>query len=527
MGRHSRKEPAPASGPGHPQPAERAGVRASAPAPAGWAEPAAAPRGYAAPPRHEPVSGARGGHPEQHEPGGAWGAAAGTAVTYGDWRGAPRTRPAPGTGAPAPVYGGPVYDTPVYDTPVYDTPSHGAPSYGAPVYETPAFGTPAVGFPQVTLDPPMTATGSHRRIPVHEDAFATTGSHRAFPVAEDAFTATGSHRRIPVHEDAFAATGSHRVVPAVEDLFTEDAFTATGSRRRIPAPRTPVDAPVEEAPEAGRGVKGRTYAGMAAAAVTVVLAVVVAGQAASENDSAKNDVRAADDGNRHTTQGNSAASRSDGRPTPDASAAIKAAPELTYDQKMAQQFPIDAKLKGSGAFDTVPGVAQGPGKGQVVRYRVDVEQGLGLDAQLFAEAVHRTLNDDRSWGHGGTKTFERVPGGEADFVITLASPGTTGVWCKKSGLDTTIDNVSCDSASTDRVMINAYRWSQGSATYGADQMFAYRQMLINHEVGHRLGHGHVSCQTPGALAPIMQQQTKSLDINDIQCKPNPWVYPGS
>ncbi|MFE9563263.1 DUF3152 domain-containing protein [Streptomyces sp. NPDC006487] len=518
MGRHSRKEPAKAPGPGseHPQPAERAGVRTAAPSQAGWAEPAVAPRGYAAPPRHEPVSGARGGHPEQHEPGGAWGAAAGTGAAYGDWRGAPRTRPAAATGAPAQVYGTQVYDTPVHD---------------APVYDAPAFGTPAVGFPQVTLDSPMTATGSHRRIPVAGDAFTATGAHRAVPVADDAFTATGSHRRIPVHEDAFTTTGSYGAVPAARDLVAEDAFTATGSRRRIPAPRTPVATPAEEAqgapPAAGRGAKGRTYAGMAAAAVTVALAVVVAGQAASESDSAKNTVRASDEGNSHTAQGNSAASRSDDRPTPDASAALKAAPELTYDQKMAQQFPIDEKLKGSGVFDTVPGVAKAPGKGQVVRYRVDVEQGLGLDPQLFAEAVHRTLNDDRSWGHGGTKTFERVPGGEADFVITLASPGTTGVWCKKSGLDTTIDNVSCDSASTDRVMINAYRWSQGSATYGADQMFAYRQMLINHEVGHRLGHGHVSCQTPGALAPIMQQQTKSLDINNIKCKPNPWVYPGS
>lgn len=543
MGRHSRKEPAKASSPGsgHPQPAERAGVRAAAPAQAGWAEPAAAPRGYAAPPRHEPVPAARGGHPEQHEPGGAWGAAAGTGSAYGDWRGAPRTRPAAGVGAPAPAHGAPVYGTPVHDTPVYE-----APVYDAPVYDAQAFGTPAVGFPQVTLDSPMTATGSHRRIPAPGEAFTTTGSHRAVPVAEDAFTATGSHRRIPVHQDVFTTTGSYRAVPSVEvpfaevpftedlfaeDAFTEDAFTASGSHRRIPAPRTPVVTPVEDAeqapPAAGRGGKGRTYAGMAAAAVTVALAVVVAGQAASESDSAKNTVRAADEGNRHAAQGDSAASRSDDRPTPDASAALKAAPELTYDQKMAQQFPIDEKLEGSGVFDTVPGVAKAPGKGKVVRYRVDVEQGLGLDPQLFAEAVHRTLNDDRSWGHGGTKTFERVPGGEADFVITLASPGTTGVWCKKSGLDTTVDNVSCDSASTDRVMINAYRWSQGSATYGADQMFAYRQMLINHEVGHRLGHGHVSCQTPGALAPIMQQQTKSLDINNIKCKPNPWVYPGN
>ncbi|MFF1415806.1 DUF3152 domain-containing protein [Streptomyces sp. NPDC058289] len=549
MGRHSRKESGQAPGPGsgHPQPAEQAGARAATPAPAGWAEQAAAPRGYAAPPRREPVSGTRGGHPEQHEPGGAWGAAAGTGATYGDWRGAPRTRPAfdapvhdsPAFAAPvhdSPAYGTPVYDSPAFGTPVYDAPVYDAPVYDAPVYDTPAFGTPAVGFPQVTLDSPMTATGSHRRVTVAEDAFTATGSHRRIPVHEDVFATTGSFRGVPAAEGVFTETGSHHGVPVggavfPGDAFPESAFTTSGSHRRIPGPRTPVVTPVEEAeealPAAGRGGKGRTYAGMAAAAVTVALAVIVAGQAASENDSGKNAVRAADEGNSHTAQGNSAASRSDGRPTPDASAAIKAAPELSYDQKMAQQFPIDEKLKGPGAFDTVPGVAQAPGKGKVVRYRVDVEQGLGLDPQLFAEAVHRTLNDDRSWGHGGTKTFERVPGGEADFVITLASPGTTGVWCKKSGLDTTIDNVSCDSASTDRVMINAFRWAQGSATFGPDQMFAYRQMLINHEVGHRLGHGHVSCQTAGALAPIMQQQTKSLDLNGIQCKPNPWVYPGS
>ncbi|MBT2448092.1 DUF3152 domain-containing protein [Streptomyces sp. ISL-43] len=462
------------------------------------------------------MAGARGGHPQQYEPGGGWGAgmrpspATGSAAVpgavYGDWRGAPRGGPAP-AGA------------------------HTA--WPARESDTPAFGTPAVGFPQVTLDSPVTATGAHRRITVPEDARTATGPQSRVSVPEDARTATGSHRRItvPGHGEAFApadpvtSTGSHRRV-----RVPEDALTSTGSHRRIPGPRKPV-APAAPEPcsgsGSGRGVKVRTYTGMAAAAVTTVLAVVVAGQVASEDDRGTTAARASDDANSHSAQGNSAASRSEGRPTPQVSGAVQAAPELSYEQKMAQRLPIDEKLKGPGAFDTVPGLAPATGKGRKVRYRVDVEQGLGLDPQLFAEAVHRTLSDDRSWGHGGAMTFERVPGGEADFVITLASPGTTGVWCAKSGLDTTIDNVSCDSASTDRVMINAYRWAQGSATYGADEMFAYRQMLINHEVGHRLGHGHVNCRTPGALAPIMQQQTKSLDVNGIECKPNPWVFPGS
>jgi hypothetical protein len=193
---------------------------------------------------------------------------------------------------------------------------------------------------------------------------------------------------------------------------------------------------------------------------------------------------------------------------------------------MARQFPIDPELTASGDFAAVPGFDKAPGKGRKIRYRVDVEKGLDMDAELFARAVQETLNDDRSWAHGGEMTFERISSGEPEFVISLASPGTTAVWCAKSGLDTTVDNVSCDSASTERVMINAFRWARGAETYGDDAMLAYRQMLINHEIGHRLGYNHVNCGTPGALAPVMQQQTKTLEIGGIKCRANPWAYPG-
>ncbi|MFD6229571.1 DUF3152 domain-containing protein [Streptomyces sp. NPDC060232] len=417
---------------------------------AGWPESTVTHQGYA---QDLPTADTRaGGHPQQYEPGGAWGARPDSdfdsGSVYGDWRGVPRPR----TEAPA---AGVAAHAALLDT------------------GTPAFAAPAGGFPQVTVDE--------------------------------------------------AAPGP---------------LTSTGSHRRVPGPRMPAD-PVVEPPESeaepesgsGRGRKVRTYTGMAAAAVTTVLAVVVAGQAYLDGDA--DEARAGAPAATGKDRSDTAASRSDGRPTPNGGVAAPVAtpsapapaPELTYEQQMAAQLPLDPKLAGPGTFDTVPGVAKGPGKGKVVRYRVDVEQGLGLDPQLFAEAVHRTLNDDRSWAHGGAKSFERVPGDEADFVITLASPGTTGVWCAKSGLDTVVGNVSCDSAKTERVMINAFRWAQGSDTYGPDQMLTYRQMLINHEVGHRLGHGHVNCRTPGALAPVMQQQTKSLTIDGIQCKPNPWAFP--
>ncbi|MGW7421190.1 DUF3152 domain-containing protein [Streptomyces sp. NPDC054813] len=281
------------------------------------------------------------------------------------------------------------------------------------------------------------------------------------------------------------------------------------------------DAPPTGEPAQPKGGKGRALTGVVAAAVTTVLAVIVAGQVADGGDSGVRSQSAA--GDARVTDG--AASRGNGRTTPSVSASPSVA-TLSYEQAMGKKYPLGAKLAGSGKFDAVPGVAKAPGKGQKYTYRVDVEQGLGLDGELFAAAVQKTLNDDRSWAHNGARTFERVYSGKPDFVITLASPGTTAKWCAKSGLDTTEDNVSCDSAATERVMINAYRWAQGSKTYG-DKIHAYRQMLINHEVGHRLGYGHVTCDKDGELAPVMQQQTKFLDHDGIHCLPNPWPYPKS
>ncbi|MGZ2357770.1 DUF3152 domain-containing protein [Streptomyces sp. 372A] len=325
--------------------------------------------------------------------------------------------------------------------------------------------------------------------------------------------------------DAFDSPPAPPVPPAPRrrDQVADDPYrSVTDWDHREPETRSDGDAAPAPAPaKEAKGGKGRTLTGIAAAAVTTVLAVVVAGQVAHDGTSGNGAAQAA--GVDRDDAGD--ASRSDSRTTPSPEAAdVK---PLTYEQKMAKPYPLSPALTGSGKFDTVPGSAKAPGKGTVHRYRIDVEKGLGLDAGLFAQAVQKTLNDDRSWAHDGAMTFERISEGEPDFVITLASPGTTGAWCAKSGLDTMEDNVSCDSAATERVMINAYRWAQGSATFGPDKLFSYRQMLINHEVGHRLGHNHESCRTEGTLAPVMQQQTKTLDLDGIKCRPNAWVHPTS
>jgi hypothetical protein len=271
-----------------------------------------------------------------------------------------------------------------------------------------------------------------------------------------------------------------------------------------------------------RGVKGRLFAGALAVAVLVVLGVTVSEQVAADRSTSVSGAQAAGAPGGGTESG-------------EALGVVEPSPlppawnleGLTYKQRMGLVYDLSPKLQGPGSFTAVPGTDKAPREGDEFTYRVDIEDELGLDGDLFAKAVHKTLNDARSWAHDGL-AFTRVPGDHAekpDFVITLASPGTTAEWCAKSGLDTTIDNVSCDSASTSRVMINAYRWAQGAETYGDRRIHEYRQMLINHEVGHRLGYGHVECANDGGLAPVMQQQTKFLDHDGIHCRPNAWAYP--
>ncbi|MER7493259.1 DUF3152 domain-containing protein [Streptomyces pharetrae] len=458
-------------------------------------------------------------------------------------RPAPRAEGTPAHGVPGsadgtPARGVPRYTdgTPPHGVPRYadGTPPHGVPRYAdgtpahgtsrfpdaSPAHGTPRFpdGTPARGVRQVRGGHPeqREAGGGWGEL---RGAAASSGG-AGIPRSRPASRPGGPGAPRQDYLDAFDADG---------DGFPSRASGAdpyaSGSRwDDTPAGGGPADGgPSTGEPARGKGGgggKGRAFAGVAAAAVTTVLAVVVAGQVGEGRDDGSVASQAATDQARGA---HGPASRGDGRPTPSGS---PSAVPLTYDQKMAKTYPLSASLDGPGTFDAVPGIDKAPGTGQKYTYRVDVEQGLRLDGELFAQAVQRTLNDDRSWAHNGGRTFERIYSGEPDFVITLASPGTTADWCAKSGLDTTVDNVSCDSAATERVMINAYRWAQGSETYG-NEIHAYRQMLINHEVGHRLGYSHVTCDKDGDLAPVMQQQTKFLEHDGIRCEPNPWPYPAS
>jgi hypothetical protein len=126
--------------------------------------------------------------------------------------------------------------------------------------------------------------------------------------------------------------------------------------------------------------------------------------------------------------------------------------------------------------------------------------------------VEAILADPRGWTGDGRLRLQRVgPGGPHDFTVYLATPDTRDDLCpgRRDGY------TSCRNG--ERVVVNVARWVHGVPRYGAG-LDTYRQYVVTHEVGHRLGHGHERCPGRGRPAPVMQQQTLGLQ----GCVANPW-----
>jgi len=175
-------------------------------------------------------------------------------------------------------------------------------------------------------------------------------------------------------------------------------------------------------------------------------------------------------------------------------------------------YPPDGPRRWRYATGTGPGAGRA---GRLLRYRVAVEEGIaGVSPDGFAGAVTATLSDPRSWTAGGRWRLQPVGRtGTYDFTVYLATPGTRDRLCAM-GYDR---YTSCRNG--DRVVINVARWARGVPQYrGA--LATYRQYVVNHEVGHRLGQRHERCPGKGRPAPTMQQQTLGLH----GCRPNPWPF---
>lgn len=176
-----------------------------------------------------------------------------------------------------------------------------------------------------------------------------------------------------------------------------------------------------------------------------------------------------------------------------------------------------------GAGTTTPVRATGAdttGSGKAVTYTIEVEQQTGIDPQEAANTIAGVLRDRRGWQSVDGIRFvqltaaQRADGTRPQVRIVLASPATTDRLCAPLSTE---GKLSC--GTDGRAVLNLRPWLNGTPWYGGPAGVAtYRNYLVNHEVGHLIGHPHVSCPGADKPAPVMVQQTKGLQ----GCSPNPW-----
>jgi hypothetical protein len=181
---------------------------------------------------------------------------------------------------------------------------------------------------------------------------------------------------------------------------------------------------------------------------------------------------------------------------------------------LGSKVTVEQRL--SGRLVVARGSRPAPAEGKVWRVQIAVERGLPVDRQVFAEAVLATLNDPRGWNGADGSTFAWTDSENYDARVVLASPATTDRLCLP--LDT-IGELSCGIEET--AVLNFKRWATGSRAW--KNIAHYRQYLVNHEVGHVIGHHHDLCAGQGEHATIMVQQTTTTS----GCIPEAWPAPNA
>jgi hypothetical protein len=148
-----------------------------------------------------------------------------------------------------------------------------------------------------------------------------------------------------------------------------------------------------------------------------------------------------------------------------------------------------------------------------VAYRVE-RRTTDPATEDFAAVVESTLSDPRGWSRAGFRLVRRP---DAPFLVVLAEGDEVDRLCLPYD---TYGEYSCQNGPV--VALNADRWRYATPKWTGD-LASFRQMLVNHEVGHLLGQHHPRrhCPRPGRPAPVMGQQSTELN----GCLPNPWPLP--
>ncbi|MFH8975092.1 DUF3152 domain-containing protein [Streptomyces sp. NPDC017890] len=185
----------------------------------------------------------------------------------------------------------------------------------------------------------------------------------------------------------------------------------------------------------------------------------------------------------------------------------------------ASRTEIDVPPTGSGTFVTAQASGERVGSGsRPVRYVVKVETGLDISPSQAAKEIAGILAAPRGWTHDPDNAFQLVGAGSPhDITIKIATPATADALCWAGIQQDTGGEYNCEVPGG--VVVNLKRWVKGSPTFDGP-IHDYRALIINHEMGHFLGHGHVTCGGAGRLAPVMMQQIKGLH----GCVANAWPY---
>ncbi|WP_371644479.1 DUF3152 domain-containing protein [Streptomyces sp. NBC_00597] len=261
----------------------------------------------------------------------------------------------------------------------------------------------------------------------------------------------------------------------------------------------------------------RTFLGSAAlvAALATAYAVVPLDDAESVSDSVAAPPAAPPDRDAAVPS----PSGSSGSPQAGPSSAPPAKPG-TADAKPGGGSGSAVPQSGPGVFAASSRSGQAQGKGTVRKWRIEVEEGSGVDADTAAHAVEKILGDPRGWIKDPAYGFQLVGTGQpVDFTVKIATPTTTDRLCEVVTPEL-IGETNCRAGHT--VVVNLKRWLEGSPQFkGAVE--EYRALIVNHEVGHEIGHDHETCPGPGKPAPAMMQQIKGL----LGCEANAWPFDGN
>lgn len=144
-------------------------------------------------------------------------------------------------------------------------------------------------------------------------------------------------------------------------------------------------------------------------------------------------------------------------------------------------------------------------------YSVRTRGKVTSDVEAFAASAKATYADSRGWRRAHHR-FTRVRSG-GDFTLVLAEAKTLPSY-------SSVCSVKYSCRVGRYVVINDTPWRKKTPGFTGDRA-SYRRMVVNHETGHWLGLGHRYCGAKGAAAPVMQQQSKSMQ----GCRPNVWPLP--